>query len=109
MFSLINSECRACFADFCLVAIVEEASSISDGPSADKAAGTIRWMAPEILDPERYGYVRRARRKLPFKNTDIYALGITTLEACTKITAQLRLLCNLDFPQRVITGRRPFE
>lgn len=42
--------------------------------------GTIRWMAPEILDPERYGYTRRSRRKLPSKSTDIYALGMTILE-----------------------------
>jgi hypothetical protein len=40
-------------------------------------------MAPEILDPEKYGYVRRTRRKLPSKSTDVYALGMTILEACT--------------------------
>ena len=42
-------------------------------------------MAPEILDPERYGYIKRARRKLPSKSTDIYALGMTILEVCGKI------------------------
>lgn len=85
---LINSECRACLADFGLAAIIEESTSI-EGVSGPKAGGTIRWMAPEILDPERYGYIKRARRKLPSKSTDIYALGMTILE--------------------VITGRRPFE
>ena len=77
---LINSKCRACLADFGLASIVEDASSV-DGPPTHKAGGTIRWMAPEILDPDRYGYIKKARRKLPSKCTDIYALGMTILEA----------------------------
>ena len=76
---LISSKYRACLADFGLAAIVEDASSI-DGPPTYRAGGTIRWMAPEILDPDRYGYIKRARRKLPSKSTDIYALGMTILE-----------------------------
>ena len=86
---LINSEYRACLADFGLAVIVEDASSV-DGPPTLRAGGTIRWMAPEILDPDRYGYVKKARRKLPSKCTDIYALGMTILEA--RIEPRLLLL-----------------
>lgn len=75
---LINSECRACLADFGLAAIIEDTTS--DGPSSHKAGGTIRWMAPEIIDPKRYGYDKRSRKKLPSKSTDTYALGMTILE-----------------------------
>ena len=75
---LINSECRACLADFGLAAIIEDAAS--DGPSSHKAGGTIRWMAPEIIDPKRYGYDKRSLKKLPSKSTDTYALGMTILE-----------------------------
>ena len=95
---LINSQRRACLADFGLVAIREEASSV-DGPSVDKVAGTIRWMAPEILDPERYGYIKRTRRKLPSKSTDIYALGMTILEARAISLLLLPLSHNFDFPR----------
>ena len=76
---LINSNGRACLADFGLAVMMEE-TSIAEGPNTYKAGGTIRWMAPEILDPDRYGYVGRARRRLPSKSTDIYALGMTILE-----------------------------
>jgi serine/threonine protein kinase len=97
---LINSEHRACLADFGLVAIrePEEASSV-DGPSVDKVAGTIRWMAPEILDPARYGYIKRARRKLPSKSTDIYALGMTILEVRAILLPLLFLSRNLNIPR----------
>jgi serine/threonine protein kinase len=76
---LINSKCHACLADFGLSAIIVDTDFI-DGLSSHRAAGTIRWMAPEILDPEKYGYTKQARRKLPSKSTDIYALGMTILE-----------------------------
>lgn len=75
---LINSEFRACLADFGLAAIVETSSV--QGYSSQQAGGTIRWMAPEILDPKKYGYAEGALRKLPSKSTDIYALGMTILE-----------------------------
>ena len=76
---LVNSDRRACLADFGLAAIVED-TIFADGPSSHKAGGTTRWMAPEIMDPERYGYIKRSRRKLPSKSTDIYALGMMILE-----------------------------
>lgn len=101
---LVNSERRACLADFGLSVIAETDSD--GGSSVAKAGGTIRWMAPEILDPERYGYVSHARRKLPSKSTDIYALGMTILEVRT---ISLLLLHNANLPPQVITGRRPFE
>ena len=76
---LINSERRACLADFGLTVIIEDATS-DDEPSDHKTGGTTRWMAPEILDPDRFGYTKRSRRRLPSKSTDIYALGMTILQ-----------------------------
>ena len=54
-------------------------------------------MAPEILDPDRYGYVKRARRKLPSKSTDMYALGMTILEARIGSALLLPLPPNIAF------------
>jgi len=93
---LINSECHACLADFGLAAIIEDSSSV-DGPSSHKAGGTTRWMAPEILDPDKYGYIKRARRKLPSKSTDIYALGMTILEVRIGSPPLLLLSRNITF------------
>ncbi|KAF9781243.1 kinase-like domain-containing protein [Thelephora terrestris] len=85
---LINLERRACLADFGLTEIIGEVN-FCDEHSDNRVGGTIRWMAPEILSPEMYGYVKCARKKLPSKSMDIYALGMTILE--------------------VISGRKPFE
>ena len=93
---LINSERRACLADFGPAAIIEDASS-GDGPNGQATGGTTRWMAPEILDPDRFGYTKRSRRMLPSKSTDIYALGMTILEV--GMSSPLLLLSgNLIFP-----------
>lgn len=65
-------------ADFGLARIMEVDES--NGPGVGVS---IRWMAPEIIDPDRYGYTKRFQRKLPSKSADIYALGMTILEART--------------------------
>jgi len=97
---LINSECRACLADFGLVTIVGETSSVEGLSSSQKPGGTIRWMAPEILLPGKYGYVKRARRKLPSKGTDVYAFGMTILEVCRTPLPLLLPPRNLNFLYR---------
>ena len=96
---LINSERCACLADFGLLAIIEDEDALLDeGPSSHRVGGTTRWMAPEILDPESYGYTKWRRRKLPSKSTDTYALGMTILEV--RISSPLPLLMprNLTLP-----------
>jgi len=42
--------------------------------------GTIRWMAPELMYPEGFGFVSEYRKRLPSRSTDTYALGMTILE-----------------------------
>jgi len=79
-------------ADFGLTAIIEDASI--DGPIS---YGMVRWMAPEILDPDKYGYTKQSSRRLPSKSTDIYALGMTILEVCMSSLPPLLLLL---FPYR---------
>lgn len=91
-------------ADFGL-SVTTETGSV-EGSGDYKTRGTIRWMAPEIIDPERYGYVKHAQRKLPSKSTDIYAFGMTILEARPTSLLPLR---HSNLPPQVITGRRPFE
>ena len=52
------------------------------GPSVLVASlrGTTRWMAPELLYPEYFGFTGKFEKQLPSKNTDIYAIGMTILE-----------------------------
>ena len=78
---LIDSRCSARLADFGLTMIIDEATGGSTtgnhGPR-----GTTRWMAPEMLLPEEYGFTDDCLRRLPSTGTDIYALGMTVLEVC---------------------------
>ena len=80
---LIDSECRARLADFGLAAIIDETTSrttVADG----KSKGTTRWMAPELLFPEEFGFTGKFTKQLPSKDTDIYAIGMTIFEVSTR-------------------------
>jgi len=79
---LIDSECRARLADFGLAAVVDETTSKTTAAN-DKLKGTIRWMAPELLLPEDFGFIGKFRKQLPSKDTDIYAIGMTIFEVLT--------------------------
>ena len=77
---LIDSSHSARLADFGLATIIDEQTSmttISHGPR-----GTTRWMAPELLLPERFGFPGEFQKRLPFKSTDVYGLAMTILEGC---------------------------
>ena len=66
-------------ADFGLVAIVDETTTRTTAVDG-KLKGTTRWMAPELLDPEKFGFTGELVKQLPCKETDIYAIGMTILE-----------------------------
>ena len=70
---MIDSNRCARVADFGLAVVVEETIS-------NKLKDTTRWMAPELMDPERYGFIGESQKQLPSKSTDIYAIGMTVLE-----------------------------
>ena len=72
---LINKDGRACLADFGLTRVIAEFTS--SGP--DKSSGTLMWMSPEVLWPEKFGY-RNAR---PTKESDVYSLGMVIYEVRT--------------------------
>ena len=76
---LIDSTYSARLADFGLATIIGEttagSATCSRGPK-----GTTRWLAPEMLHPENFGFLGDLHKQLPSKSTDIYALGMTVLE-----------------------------
>ena len=76
---MIDSEYRARLADFGLATIVDESTSKST-TAIGKKPGTVRWMAPELLYPETFGFIGRLEKQLPSKDTDVYAIGMTILE-----------------------------
>ena len=70
---LVDSNCCALVADFGLAIVVEESTS-------RELKGTPRWMAPELMDPGKFGFTGVYLKQLPSKSTDIYAIGMMILE-----------------------------
>ena len=65
-------------ADFGLTAVVDE--SAAGSVIGNGMRGTLRWMAPELMHPEKFGFTKECQIRLPSRGTDIYALGMTILE-----------------------------
>jgi len=85
---LVNKERRACIADFGLSTIsgvtkyagASVTSLISnDTLMSFTGGGTLRWMSPELLDPERFG-VSKSEDDRPTGQSDCYALGMVIYE-----------------------------
>ncbi|KAJ7286749.1 kinase-like domain-containing protein [Mycena rebaudengoi] len=72
---LINAEWSACLADFDL-------TSFSDATTtalSSNRAGSVRWMAPELLDPGHFDHNQFSRTPA----SDVYAFGCVCLELYT--------------------------
>ncbi|KAF9646470.1 kinase-like protein [Thelephora ganbajun] len=70
---MIDSNGRACLADFDLVTLIPGQSGLT---SSHIAGGTYRWMSPELIDPERFG-LKESRST---RESDCYALGMVIYE-----------------------------
>jgi len=87
---LIDSEYRARLADFGLAALVDFGltaivDEMTGRPTAadGKLRGTAQWMAPELAYPSDFGFTGELRKRLPSKDTDTYAIGMTIFEVIT--------------------------
>jgi serine/threonine protein kinase len=72
---LVDGKGHGRLTDFGLTAMLHATQTAT----TDRGAGSLRWMAPELLDPEEHGIPEDQAGK-PTKESDIYALGITTWE-----------------------------
>ncbi|KAJ7216754.1 kinase-like domain-containing protein [Mycena rebaudengoi] len=71
---LITQDWSACLTDFGLTSFTDTTAATT----TSHRAGTIRWMAPELIDPDRFG--------LKFRRTtasDVYAFACVCLELYT--------------------------
>ena len=100
---MINGDGRACLADFTLLTIApSESTGTISSHTGGVAGGTIQWMSPELLDPERFGLEGgRATRQ-----SDCYALGMVVYEV---LSGQAPFASYNDsiVVQKVLKGERP--
>ena len=73
---LIDEHYHARLADFGLLNFVSDPANATASNSTANTGGTIRWMSPELLHPERFGF----KDCRPTKGSDYYALGMVILE-----------------------------
>jgi len=98
---MIDENGRALLADFGLLTFISDPSNPTNSSSVIHA-GTTRWMSPELLHPEHFGF----KQSRPTKKSDCYALGMVILEV---LTGEPPFARYKDFivMRKVIEGERP--
>jgi len=96
---LIDRTGQACLADFSLLTVASDRTSVI---SSWVEGGTIRWMSPELLDPERFG----SKGSRPTKQSDCYALGMVVYEVLSGHTPFTPLAAPVVI-RMILEGRRP--
>lgn len=86
---MIDSGRGARLADFGLAVVIDE-STAGRTTNHRGVGGTTRWMAPEMMYPEKFGFTcDEYRKRLPSRSTDVYALGMTIFEASAFVSLPL--------------------
>jgi len=98
---LIDKDRHARLADFGLLTITSDPTNFAPS-SSHITGGTTRWMSPEILDPDLFGF----KDSRPTKESDCYALGMVVLEV---LSGRPPFTPDKDFivMRKVIDGERP--
>ena len=98
---LIDRDGHARLADFGLLTILSDSTNPTTSSSSGNA-GTKRWMSPELLDPDRFGF----ENGRPTKESDCYAFGMVILEVLTG-RAPFPRCTSFVVARKVVDGERP--
>jgi len=98
---LIDEVGNARLADFGLLKIISDPANLLSSGS-DSQSGTVRWMSPELIAPEEFGF-KKSRHT---KSSDCYALGMVVYET---ISGKLPFHKDTDVTVtlKVVRGERP--
>ena len=98
---LIDKTSHARLADFGLLMIVSDATDLVSSSSLMQG-GTFRWMGPELLAPQRFGF----KDSRPTIHSDCYALGMVVYEV---LSGRVPFYREPDFVVfgHVVEGKRP--
>ena len=73
---LIDGYFRPRLTDYGLVDIISDPDTVDPGSTTSPSVGTVRYMAPELLNPAGFGLVSSKVTK----KSDIYAFGVVTCQ-----------------------------
>jgi len=96
---LVDNNGHACLADFSLLTIAPDKETLQ---TTCIQGGTIQWMSPELLDPERFGFPKSR----PTKESDCYALGMVVYEVLSGQTPFFPAIPSAVI-WKVLDGQRP--
>ncbi|KAF7336032.1 Kinase-like protein [Mycena sanguinolenta] len=99
---LISDDGNACLSDFGLATTIDDADSTLGFTSTSNRAGSVRWFAPELIEPTRFGCPKFIRTKA----SDVYAYACVCLELYTG-NPPFSTLPDVAAMFRIIGGERP--
>jgi len=73
---LMNSDFRPRLTDYGLITIISDPNTADPDTTTSPSVGTVRYMAPELLNPSGFGL----KNSNPTKKSDIYAFGMVTYQ-----------------------------
>ncbi|KAJ6538341.1 kinase-like domain-containing protein [Mycena vulgaris] len=101
---LISDDGNACLSDFGLATTISDADSTAGTlSSSSNHGGSLRWFAPELMDPKSFGCERFSRTPA----TDVYAYACVCLELYTGSPPFSQFTPEPAAMLRVIAGERP--
>ena len=101
---LIDQDRHARLAGFRNATFARDPEDLTISALTTNAYGAIRWMSPELLDPEKFGF----EDMRPTKGSDCYALGMVILEVLSgrvpfvgdKDVVVIRIIAEGKIPKR---------
>jgi len=82
---LIDRDFHPRLTDYGLVAIISDPNIVDPVSTASPLVGTVRYMAPELLNPPGFGL----KDSISTKKSDIYAFGMVTYQVRKPCLSQI--------------------
>ncbi|KAJ7493663.1 kinase-like domain-containing protein [Mycena latifolia] len=103
---LISDDGSACLSDFGLTTTISDADSTTGARSSStNHGGSLRWLAPELITPLRFGCEKFARTPA----SDVYAYGCTCVELYTGSPPFSQATTDGAVILAIIAGERPAQ